>query len=260
MELDTKVTKLEDEIKILKSEVQAVLLDLREYHLNNENPFGLGDAAPPQMAAQPIIINQPAPVAQEPPAADDKQENTTSQEERESKPAAVKKPDTGAEPEDRLSKPAGINESDNGVEPANKAEPIAEEIAHEEVKMVSPTEIEPVTRVKPGKAAAYNGRASLATIAGLAQWVAESTKRLGQERVKVILEISEMMGHLTPDIKQVLVKLIDITPDGHSGEVTTRDYLVSLVELASLLGKGDESEVALFSILYQEAILTAKGN
>jgi hypothetical protein len=197
VELDTKVTKLEDEIKILKSEVQAVLLDLREYHLNNENPFGLGDAAPPQMAAQPIIINQPAPAAQEPPAADDKQEDTTLQEERESEPAAVKKPDTRAESEDRQGEPAGIKEPATRAEPTDKAELIAEEIAREEVKMVPSTEIEPVTQVKPGKAAGYNGKTSLATIAGMAQWVAESTKRLGQERVKVILEISEMMGHLT---------------------------------------------------------------
>ena len=56
MELKDRVTKLEEELKILKNEVQAVLLDLRESCLNRKNPFN--NQAPP-IAAQPIIITQP---------------------------------------------------------------------------------------------------------------------------------------------------------------------------------------------------------
>jgi hypothetical protein len=39
MDLNSKVTQLEDEIKVLKKEIQTVLLDLRENMLNRENPF-----------------------------------------------------------------------------------------------------------------------------------------------------------------------------------------------------------------------------
>ena len=63
MELNDKVTQLEDEIKILKNEVQAVLLDLRESYLNHENPF---NPSVSPIVSQPIIINQPAPVIEKP--------------------------------------------------------------------------------------------------------------------------------------------------------------------------------------------------
>ena len=39
METSDKITQLENEIKVLKNEVQAVLLDIRENVLNAENPF-----------------------------------------------------------------------------------------------------------------------------------------------------------------------------------------------------------------------------
>jgi len=39
MELQERVVKLEDEVKVLKNEVQTVLLDIRESYLNRENPF-----------------------------------------------------------------------------------------------------------------------------------------------------------------------------------------------------------------------------
>jgi hypothetical protein len=49
-----KITRLENEIKVLKNEVQAVLLDLRESYLNMENPF---NAVAGPAAIQPIVIN-----------------------------------------------------------------------------------------------------------------------------------------------------------------------------------------------------------
>ncbi len=235
MELNDKVTQLEDEIKILKSEVQAVLLDLRDSCLSGENPFN--PAASP-VNIQPIIINQPPPVPDEPPPATDEEHEVTPEENRESEPPEREEPA-------------------NEPEPADKPELIAsEKTAHEEVKRAWRAEIEPGLRGLQFKAreatAGPEGKADLATIAGLVQWVTESTGRLGRERTNVILDTSEMMGHLPPDIKEIMAKFISLTPDGCSGEVTTRDYLMSLIGLDSLLGKGNKSEIALLSILSQE--------
>ena len=74
MELDDKVTQLEDEIKILKNEIQAVLLDLRESYLNLENPVS---RELPPFAEQHIMVSapqqsgppQPQAAGDEPPAA-----------------------------------------------------------------------------------------------------------------------------------------------------------------------------------------------
>lgn len=233
MELNDKVTQLEDEIKILKSEVQAVLLDLRESFLNYENPFS---SSVPPVNNQPIVINQPPPVPDEAPSIPEEHHDDVTQEENK---------------ESELPEVAGPA---NEPEPVDKQELVAtEETARKEVKTAWRLDIEPGLHFKAREAGdGPEGKADLATIAGLVRWVTGSTKRLGRERTEVILDTSEMMGHLSPDIKEILVKFIGLTPDEHSGEVTTRDYLVSLIELDSLLGKGNKSEIALFSILLPE--------
>ncbi len=152
------------------------------------------------------------------------------------------------------------NELPRVQELANQPQPVykqgltaSEKTAHEEVKRAWRPEIEPGSHFKSRETTdGPDGKIDLATVAGLARWVAGAINRLGRERAEVILDISEMMGHLPWDIKQILVKLIKLTPDEYSIEVMTRDYVTSLIELSSLLGKGNKSEIALLSILYQE--------
>ncbi len=239
MELNDRITQLEDEIKILKNEVQAVLLDLRDSYLNRENPFTI-EMAP--IANQPVVINQPSPIAEEqPPIAEEKPDDMIPEE----------------EPENEL---LGIEELAHEPEPVCEPEPADEqeltagdETAREEVKRAWRPEIEPAAHFKPRETAdGSDGKVDLATITGLAQWVAETVKRLGSERTEVILDISEMMGHVAPELKNILVKFISPVPDEYSGKVTTRDYLASLIELDSLLGKDNKSDVALLYILCQE--------
>ena len=55
METSEKITQLENEIKVLKNEVQAVLLDIRENVLNAENPF---TAQKPIVTSQVVIDRQ----------------------------------------------------------------------------------------------------------------------------------------------------------------------------------------------------------
>ena len=226
MELSDRVTHLEDEIKILKNEVQAVLLDLRESYLNRENPFNL-DAS--LMANQPIIINQ------QPPIAEEEQDDMT----------------PGEKQENEL---PGVEEPANEPESVYKQELTAsEKTAHEEVKRAWQPEIEPESPFKSRETTdGSSGKLDLATIAGLAQWVAEAVKRLGRERTEAILDISEMMGHITPELKDILVKFMNHIPGEYPAKVTTQDYLTSLIELDSLLGKNNKSEAALLSILCQE--------
>ncbi len=240
MELNDRVTQLEDEIKILKNEVQAVLLDLRESYLNRENPFA-PNMSP--MSIPSIIINQPLPMARE-----------------EEKPQGMI---PGENQENEL---LGAEELTNKPEPAAEPEPIykeepgykqeltaSEETAHEEVTRAWRPEIEPGSHFKSRETTdGPDGKVDLATMAGLAQWVAETVKRLGRERTEVIIDISEMMGHLAPDLKNILVKFINPIPDEYSGKVTTRDYLASIIELDSLLGRDNKSEVALLYMLCQE--------
>jgi hypothetical protein len=92
---------------------------------------------------------------------------------------------------------------------------------------------------------------TLLTIAGLSKWVDESTEKIGKERTEVMVEACHMVGHLSPELKDLLVKLVRLAQADETkrGKITTRDYLGVIAQLDNLLGYGSESEAALLSIL-----------
>jgi len=92
---------------------------------------------------------------------------------------------------------------------------------------------------------------TLLTIAGLSKWVDESTEKIGKERTEVMVEACHMVGHLSPELKDLLVKLVRLAQadEPKRGKITTRDYLGVIAQLDNLLGYGSESEAALLSIL-----------
>lgn len=240
MDLNDRLTRMENELKILKNEVQAVLLDLRESYLNHENPFNAGASS---STNQPIVINQPSQNRPSPAAAEEQHAKTPSKEQK-------GEPSTEPKSENKEFK-----EQAGKTEPSYKQEEsiASKETAREEVKRALRSEIEPEALRKPRETADNNGdKTDLVTIAGLTKWVGQSVKRLGRERSEAVLDIAEITGHMPLNIKQALIKLINLTSEGHSGEVTTRDYMMSLTELDNVMSRGSKPEATLLSIMLQE--------
>ena len=246
MELNEKVTQLEDEIKILKNEVQAVLLDLRESYLNLENPVS---REVPPLPEQHIVVSAPATQQPQP----------TGNGPHEAGPEGL----AGSEPsvaDEPTHTPEPATEQQPRPEPGLKSEPepvsgpvvvATDETAHEEVMRAWRPAKEFEMKFESGGNGGHNGQIDLATISSLADWVADVVKRLGSERAQSILDISEMVGFLDLELKDVLTRFIYATPGEYEGKVTTRDYLTSLKELDSILGKATKFEIALLSILCQ---------
>ncbi|MBM3131904.1 MAG: hypothetical protein FJZ95_02575 [Chloroflexi bacterium] len=68
MELSRRIDELEAELKIVKNEVQTVLLDIRERVLSHyDNPFQVIETAPPKKAGEDAVVGAAAPVMSEPP-------------------------------------------------------------------------------------------------------------------------------------------------------------------------------------------------
>ena len=246
MELNEKVTQLEDEIKILKNEVQAVLLDLRESYLNLENPVS---REVPPLPEQHIVVS--APATQQPQPTGDWPHEAGPEGLAGSEPSVADEPTHTPEP---------ATEQQPRPEPGLKPEPepvsgpvvvATDETAHEEVIRAWRPAKEFEMNFESGGNGGHNGQIDLATISSLADWVADVVKRLGSERAQSILDISEMVGFLDLELKDVLTRFIYATPGEHEGKVTTRDYLTSLKELDSILGKATKFEIALLSILCQ---------
>ncbi len=73
MELSRRVDELEAELKIVKNEVQTVLLDIRERILSHyDNPFQVIEAAAPKKAGDNAVMGAAAPVPAEAPAPAEK--------------------------------------------------------------------------------------------------------------------------------------------------------------------------------------------
>ncbi len=250
MELTDRVTKLEDEVKIVKNEVQAVLLDIRESYLNRENPFNPDAAGAGITSFNATIsgINSPSSEASKPPA------NHLPPEPEEEPEPLPKLPDL--EPIEEVKEVAAAEEE-------SAAEEVNEAMRSEEEPEVS--EMREASDKKNGQAR-KNGKMNMTTIAGLTKWVSGAVGTLGRERTETVLDFAEMAGHLPPDMKTTLVKFVARAPtngNGHSdgngngngnGHIIKAGKLVtSLIELESLLGmQSDSDELTLLAMVCQE--------
>lgn len=239
-----RVNQLEDELKVLKNELQAVLLDIRESYLNRENPFTPDASAIPIHPAMATIVTaqqDPAPSTGNKKPGEDQQDEL---------------PDIEVLEVDEVVSAGEEKKQPRAEKPAVERESAGEEAAREAVKEASRPDVQPVSQSQPRKTdngSNGDGKVDLVTIAGLTQWVMDTVKRLGREKTETILEISGIAGLLTPEVKNVLTKFADRTSDDYDGSATTQDYITTLIELEKLLGMNNRSEeMALLSIICQE--------
>ena len=233
METSEKIIQLENEIKLLKNEVQAVLLDIRESVLNAENPFS---------PVRPVTNNFQADIITQPIKEEKPVDNTSENEMPENE-----MPETNHKNDNN-----GKNSMETTLEHLKQLEDLKqlEELKLDNFKRIDESETEP-----PRFEAYENGNgkhdSSLVAHAGLVYWVEESTKKLGKERTQALLEIAQFAGYLPSDIKEVLDKLTTFEPKDNSYIPTARDYFDSLTRIAALSGSENNNSAALLYILSQ---------
>ncbi len=248
MDLNDKVTQLEDEIKVLKNEVQAVLLDLRESFLNNVNPFNPNAVS---TSAQSTLVGQSSvneksslPETQELEEEDDLEVTDADEDEINAIESEESNVDDDLENADLFDGPdvsfMPVSKGDINVTPKDQImgwDSINNTAAERKLNDT------PATNVN---------RLDLTMIESLSGWVEDSVDRLGHERARIILDVTETMGYIAPELKNILVKFIH--PVSDDGEIieSKQDYLSSLIELNNLLGTENRMEVALLYILCQE--------
>lgn len=93
-------------------------------------------------------------------------------------------------------------------------------------------------------------RADLVVIAGLTQWVDQSTAKLGKDRTEALVEMSTAMGRIPDKMKDVLIRMIRISRYEANGQTpTATDYLAILAQLESLISGTQIKDSALLSVL-----------
>lgn len=258
MELNDKVTQLEDEIKILKNEIQAVLLDLRESYLNNKNPFNVNEStACMQSVAGPIQAVGAVPEIEKEPVVNALNLNTV-------KPNELKAANTPNLEKTRTEPDIPVNT----IDPLHSNEidydsPMDLSADFEPIKQMVPSgRIKKEWRMKTGSFDVFGSSRDdgdksetieISFITKLVKWVEASTKRIGLKRTINMLDIAGMMGYLSEELKDIVAKLAVSAPGNETNEANAKDYLAFWLELAMLLGRDNKPEIALFYMLCQEA-------
>ena len=256
-----RIAHLEKETKILKNEVQAVLVDLRDRYLAVDNPFNQPSAV---AGSQEIIVVQ-APAAGEAaksvPESHDSPETKDETEGKSETAEAVKDKteEKVGEPETAGDKKVETTEESEAVnygeeEPptsADSKQEINPGTAREEVaKAQIPEELSNI--IRPCRENTAGREINLISVSGLVNWAEESVKKLGHQKTEAILDVAELMGLLSPQLKQIMIKIVNIDSDDDSRSVSARVFLDSLVRITTLLGKDNQTEAALLSILSEE--------
>ena len=259
-----RIAHLEKETKILKNEVQAVLVDLRDRYLAVDNPFNQPSAS---AGSQEIIVIQ-APAAGEAKSATEPNAGLQPKEEKDKKDGQAE-----AEPvKDKAEETAGASETvkkdkeegttevsetvvkDKGEEPPVISDSVKEthpEAAREEVTKAQIPEDFPLN-ARTCREHTTGRDINLISVSGLVNWAEESVKKLGHQKTEAILDVAELMGLLSPQLKQIMIKIVNIDSDNDSQSVSARVFLDSLVRITTLLGKDNQTEAALLSILSEE--------
>lgn len=284
---EQRIRVLEEELKVLKNEIKSVLLDLREQYLNIQNPFNTSMA--PNIAAsvgpQPEKPAAKAPVKQVEEVVEEEPEELVmtgaASDYDEEGPAGApldfgisqEMPGFNSGSRDFGSAP-GLPSDDifagagpgPGAAPSMGAGPgpaagpaLAENVDDEDDEEEDDM---PQVAVQPSKGAgkkkkekepvAASGKVKydLMVVAGLTQWIDQSTARLGKERAEALVEMSYTMGRLPENLKDVLIKMVRITKNESNGHnVTASDYLAILAQLENLLGKSEIQDNALLSLI-----------
>jgi hypothetical protein len=255
MDQTARITQLEDEFKVLKNEVLAVLLDVKEKMLSQENPF----SAPPACERPQVIISQQMPAASPAPAAAPAPAESSERHAREPEPAAVRHTGNGHAQASLL--PSDTDRFEDSNE-NSKPETHMGFANNKKEEILKPFWI-PEERQETGEPETdkFNGAVAFATLGGMIKWVETTAGNLGADRTRTILDVSEMMGQMPGELRNILEKMIPAEIIKHPPQkIYARDYLNALKDLAKLLGSKNTADfVALHIVSHGLTSMTRSG-
>ncbi|AKG54237.1 hypothetical protein DGWBC_1610 [Dehalogenimonas sp. WBC-2] len=265
MDVNTRVTQLEDEIKVLKNEVLAVLLDMKESLLNAENPF----SKPAAREMPTINFTQSAPSTS--PSHGDhfsgngnnngnnlSRNNGNGHIGHEAEEKTLKSVDNEPKPQHKEEQRPALEEPHvtprETKEPNNTLHdiPSPNGFITEDTFRSWPSSMKVQGATQTAAPEAENGAdlVSLDSLSSLIGWVQTTSMRMGVERTQTILDISDMMGQIPSKLKIVLENFIPApTNCAVPDKIPAKIYLDSLKELARLLNKNNTSDFVVLHIV-----------
>jgi hypothetical protein len=256
MESEKQLQNMEEELKLLKGELKQTLSSVRDYLLNMELPTSefstilaaLGDGGDQTVNMKGTFSLPPdgesSEEANEPrdetEADSSKSEaGTTSEKEgsADSEVAEEKEPHMSAEEEpvteEEAPEPEEEPEMEETVEETYEEEepfmPDSELSVDEEQQI----EYEKISRELTQSVPKVN------LLANLISWVSLARKEIGDEQLPTFLEVYGISGHLSPEMKDVILHLVDITTEKPGDNNMAEVWSNSMLSLHGILTGGD---------------------
>jgi hypothetical protein len=227
---EVKLQNLEREVDLIKTSIKRLLMDIRERMNELENPFTLVTNAP---AGSQSGISAEALEVQE--------AKKTALEAREAELNAR---------ESRMDSAKAQDESENKKEsPVRKIEPVipsvddTKRILDEQMLAVLRSQIvpqKPVSLSQPVTEPAGK-KLQLQKVYKLFKWTQQAVKKVGHDRLEIILESYKAMGYITKESCDEIREISRLMPAnlGEEHEVGPDEYVSELYELNRILSPDD---------------------
>ncbi len=254
MEIEDRVATLETEFKIIKGEIKALLLDVRETVNDMENPFRSPGQAIGNMAGMREKLPEANgfhaienPQIKEIPAAEDIEDmiNEENEEVSEAKALPIEEKFSAVEvkkfrlenPEDEKTE-SQLEIQEMPQEPAPKVPKIAEgpEIQEEQVEPEeAPREVSRITM--------ENG-INTYTLVGLMRWTDYTLSTVGRKKLEEVLELYALTGQLSENAKNVIMNIAKLSTADvlEDSQATMKDNITVISQLNEILNPGESGQ------------------
>jgi len=275
MEANKRLETMEEELKLMKGELKQSLASVRDYLLNMELPSSEfatviaalgGDGggtqkitmkgsftAPPDSGTGKSARVEPSPEEpQEEPLEEEPLEEELIEPESElPQEDGLIDRDESLMPESELPQEDGLIDQGGGLGPASEllseGEPLEEEGEEEpgeqDEYLMPESELltEEEQQMERGK---INTEVSQSTpkvnlLANLIQWVSRAKKEIGSEELPIFLEVYGISGHMSPELKEVILHLADVASDQPEDVKTAEIWSQSMLSLHGILTGGN---------------------
>ena len=236
MELEQKVDTLQGEVGLVKAEIKQILVDLREFVMNERRPFpDLSGPSPANGNGRAGNQGQPAPQASGPAA----NTHVIGTQKPEPSPVQVVKasPASGSPPAESGGQGAyqtGEAESQSPDTDFQAQQAPSGFDAAEQASRMAP----PVRWVTAAAPAIRVGTLDANLMANLIRWVATAKGKLGVEHLQGLLEAYKLTGHLPPLIEKLILQVAKLNPlpeESDTKEFTADSLLDTLVQLHGII-------------------------
>ena len=268
--LENSLKSAEDELTLIKNQIQQTLLDIREHVLESSNPFVVPAFTGPEegtespldsaLGADGAADSETATGGEQP--GEESEDTEEEQLEESGEPLAeeqeILESEFGAPGDEEI-----IVDSDEGPgtggmqfqdlveeedDPEEEEEPAEDDLG-------DPAEGEEAEEEAADTAGAREAEPEpldLISLAGLVRWVAATLERVGRARTEVVLDAYEQSGRMSPEVKQVARTLCELADEDPYTGIPVRDIVGAMMRLEGVLGNDDGQSNRLLSLIFQD--------